>query len=156
MRACINVKCIRIFEHPAKATYIASYIRKIIFIFSVVRNIYHVVATMRISTVILLLKLQLLAAHLVAANIDANIMCRARDNDATGPDIYIYVLGNNEVPSLFSGQRNCTWYRFTVDDISQPIGNGDWNQTQPGYGQFNCIRMDRTIARKFLILPAGK
>ena len=129
-----------------------NYVRLYTF-YSIVRSIYHVVAIMRISKFILLLKLQLLAASLVAANIDANVECIAENNSATGPNIEIYYLEDIE---LSVSSMQCTWHRFTVGDISQPIGNGnrfDWNQTQSGYGQFNCIRMDRTVAKKLLILP---
>ena len=114
---------------------------------------------MSISGVILLFKFQLLATSLVLANIDANIECNARDNNATGPDIEIYRLGDiNPRMTFLCECMECSWYRLTVGDISQPIGNGsifNWNQTHPGYGQFNCIRMDRTVAKKLLILSDG-
>ena len=114
---------------------------------------------MHISKVILFFKLQLLGtASLVAGSTQFNKICDAADNGATGPNIEVYYLMSSHLEFSCDCMR-CSWFKFGNYSPPQPVGNGsrlNWTETESGYGQFNCIRFNNTVAKKLLILPNGK
>jgi len=89
----------------------------------------------------------------------SSFICRASDNNVDGPDIEVSRASTSRMFSCSERQcMQCLWYRFAAG-FTQPIGNGstfNWTKAELDYGQFNCIRTDRTVARKVLILPLGK